>query len=190
MLARLSAVLVALTVSACTLKADPYSFSPENVQTLKDAGSDKVRLGAFGRAPGLSESAEIYLRGSSMVSPYGDFTLYLQEAIRQELQEAGRLSTNAATEVSGTLIRHMFDGSGLSVGEGEMHARITVKQAGSLLYDKVHVARIAWPSSFAAAVAIPRAMNEYPNLVHKLVRSLLDDPAFLQAINQTGKPSA
>jgi len=42
--------------------------------------------------------------------------------------------------------------------------------------------RSEWDSSFAAAIAVPRATQQYPLIVQKLLRELYSDPAFISAI--------
>ncbi|HLO78002.1 MAG TPA: hypothetical protein VK196_16225 [Magnetospirillum sp.] len=181
MVARLIVVLCTLMISACSIKANEYSFSPENVQALREAGSSKVRLGAV-TSQMKDESAGIHLRAASMVSPYGSYAAYLKEALRQELEEAGRLTIDSDAEISGTLTKNEFDASGISVGEGALAAVFTVRRGGKPVYERIHEAKITWESAFSGAVAIPRAVGEYRKLMQKLVQQLLHDPAFLEAI--------
>ena len=63
-----------------------------------------------------------------------------------------------------------------------MEARFLVKSAGLVRFDKVKRIEHQWESSFAGAVAIPLAANNYPVMVQKLVGSLVNDPDFVQAI--------
>lgn len=182
MVARMVAVLCTIMLSACAIKANEYSFSPESVQILRDAGDSKTRLGAFSSEM-KDEAAGIHLRGSSMISPYGSYAAYLKEALRQELQEAERLDINSDVEISGVLTKNEFDASGLSVGEGALAATFTVSRGGKIIYARGHEARTTWESSFAGAVAIPRAVGEYRKLMQKLIHDVLVDPAFLESIH-------
>lgn len=63
-----------------------------------------------------------------------------------------------------------------------MEARFVVSKAGTVRYDQVKTIRYEWESSFAGAVAIPRAQQEYPNLVQRLLAILYTDQAFLDAL--------
>jgi hypothetical protein len=55
--------------------------------------------------------------------------------------------------------------------------------AGSTVrYKKVHKAHHEWPSSFAGAIAIPAAQQNYHVVVQKLLASLFADPEFSAAL--------
>ncbi len=171
-----------MALSGCSsLIAPKYSFSPENVQALKDGGTGKVRLGEFRAATPETESADIGMRGSHLNSPYGSYSAYLREAILQEFTEAGRYSADANTEIGGILEKNLFNANGISQGDGELAARITVQRDGVKTFDKQLSAKTTWPSSFAAMTAIPKAVTEYPKLVREFVRALSQDPDFINA---------
>lgn len=173
---------VCLILAGCgSLTAPKYTFSPESVQTLKDAGTSKLRIGEFQANTPEVETADIGMRGANFTSPYGSFANYLREAIRQEFAEAGRLSPAATIELGGVLVKNLFNTNGTSIGEGELTARITVLRDGLVVFDKSITATTTWESSFAGAVAIPKATIEYPRLVRKFVRTLLQDPDFIDS---------
>lgn len=173
---------VPLFLSGCsTLLVDKYSFAPENIQTLKDAGSAKMRLGDFKAASPGVETEGIGMRGARIAAPSGSFANYLREALEQEFAMAGRLAPDARTEVSGVVVKHVFNANGISQGVGELAARITVRRDGASTFDKEVVAKTTWESSFAGAVAIPKAMTEYPKLVREFIRVLYSDPDFINA---------
>ena len=67
-------------------------------------------------------------------------------------------------------------------GVGTISARFVVKRDGAVRYDQVKTVRSEWDSSFAAAIAVPRATQQYPLVVQKLLGSLYSDPAFISAI--------
>jgi hypothetical protein len=175
--------VAALLLSGCAnLVAPKYSFSPESVQTIKDAGSSKVRVGKFSAERPDTETAGIGMRGNGFSSPYGSFTEYLQQAIQQEFTEAGRYAADASTSVDGVLVKHVFNANGMSVGEGEIVAAIKVVRNGTTTYDKQLTAKTTWESSFAAMSALPKAQTEYPKLVREFVRVLSQDADFMKAI--------
>lgn len=169
-------------LSGCTLVAPKYSFSPENVQMIKGNPGEKVKMGLFTLKQGDADVNKLSFRGSTLVSPYNTYQDYLRSAIEQELTEANRVSPTAGTEISGFLILNRMDANGLSVGEGELTAEIVVSRDGKSRYDKTHTASITWESAFAGAVALPAAVNQYPVLVQKFVRTLFADPDFITAI--------
>ncbi|SFB13704.1 hypothetical protein SAMN04515620_12022 [Collimonas sp. OK607] len=181
--ALLLSLSAAVLTTGCSLMAPQYSASIDNVQKLKDAGNYTAKVGEFASGQGRGNVNPISLRGSSMSSPYqSSYSKYVAEAIKQELSLADKFAPNADVEVSGTLLKNDLDASGFNTGTGEIEARFIVKKSGQILYDQVKSAHQEWPSSFAGAIAIPRAVQEYSNLVQKLLASLYADNAFLNAL--------
>lgn len=178
------AVIVATVASGCSLAAPKYNAKFENVQTLRGAGLGSAKVGDFVADPAAKRDVNrLTIRGGSYVSPYnGSFVAYLQEAIRQELYDARLLDPNAAIEISGVLMRNELDGSGINVGIAEIEARFVVRRDGQVRYDKVKSARHEWESAFAGATAIPRAQQQYPTVVEKLLTTLYSDPDFVSAL--------
>jgi len=179
----LPAVFAAALTSACSTVAPQYSASIENVQLLKDAGIAASKVGKFESSPNPANANPISLRGSSMQSPYGNsYGLYLAEAIKQELMLAGKLNPDAGIEIGGTLLKNDIDTSGFSVASGDIEARFIVRKGDIVRYDKVKTVHREWESSFAGAVAIPRAQQEYPRVVQQLLSVLYADIDFLGAL--------
>jgi hypothetical protein len=180
------AVLVLVSgflASGCTSIAPLYGPSMENVQALKDAGDVKAKVGAFSAKENLETARSISMRASKVVSPYGEsYAAYLEEAVKQEMSLAGKLSPNASSEVSGVLLKNSIDIGGFSVGYGDIQVRFVVKKNGSVQYDQVKSAHREWESAFAGAVAIPRGKIEYSNLVQMLLKTLYADQNFVQAL--------
>lgn len=165
------------------MMAPSYSPSIENVQLLKDSGIAAARVGTFDSKPEGSNDTGISLRGSTLQSPYGSsYSLYLAEAIKQELILAGKLKPDAGMEISGTLLKNDMDLSGISIASGDITARFVVKKEQAILYDKIKSMHSEWESSFAGAVAIPRGQQEYPRLVQRLLAALYADQDFLKAL--------
>lgn len=179
-----SALLMLIVLaSGCSLVAPPYSASLTNVQLLKDAGAFSAKVGGFSASKDPANANPISIRGSSLDSPYGNsYALYLAEAIKQELSLAGKLSPGAEVEISGVLLKNDIDASGFSKGTGMMEARFVVKKSGQVRYDQVKLVNSEWESSFAGAIAIPKAQQEYPTMVQKLLASLYADAAFIKAL--------
>ncbi len=71
---------------------------------------------------------------------------------------------------------------GIGTGVGTISARFVVKRDDAVRYDQVKTVRSEWDSSFAAAIAVPRATQQYPLIVQKLLGELYADPAFISAI--------
>jgi hypothetical protein len=155
-----------------------------NVGTLKDQRPAKVKVGAFtADGPEKNMVNSLTIRGGGFTSPYNEsYVDYLREALRQELSMAGLLADNADVELSGVLLKNEFDASGFTLGYGVMEARITVKKAGAVRYDKKKSVRHEWESSFAGMVAIPKAKLNYEVVVQKLLASFYSDPEFQSAL--------
>lgn len=168
---------------ACTMVAPNYSASIPNIQKLKDAQDFKAAAGPFTAVGADAHDARISIRANSMVSPYGkSYAAYVREALRQELEFAGKLAPDATLEISGTLTKNDLDASGFSKGYGGIEARFIVKRAGVVRYDAIKSASNEWVSSFVGAVAIPNAQAAYPELVQKLLSTLYADPQFIAAL--------
>src|SRR6266436_9470043 len=120
-----AAVFMALSLGACALAAPKYNASMENVGNLRDAGLGKVKVGKFTADPASKNNVNrLTIRGGSYESPYDkSFVAYLEEAVRQELDDARLLDAGTNTEVSGVLLRNDLDGSGISTGKADIEAR-------------------------------------------------------------------
>jgi hypothetical protein len=178
----LFAGLCVLFASGCSTPAPPYAVSIANVEALKQAGDFHASVGAFSAIPGEGNANPISLRGSPLVSPYDNsYAAYVAEAIRQELTMAHKLAPSAQIELSGMLIKNDIDAA-IGTGRANIEVRMIVKNHGKVSYDQVKRVDHQWDSSFAGMIAIPRAAQEYPVMVQKLLASLYADPAFLDAL--------
>ncbi|MCG5262248.1 hypothetical protein [Cupriavidus gilardii] len=173
--------VLGLVLSGCSIVAPAYVPSIDNVQTLKHSGASPTRVGTFNET-GSAVPHPISLRGNKLRSPYGNtWSAYLSEAVTRELTMAGKLSPDADVEITGTLLRNEIDPA-IGTGTGDMSARFIVRKGGAVRYDKVKSIHREWESSFAGAVAIPKAVTEYGYTVQALLGALYADPAFLEAL--------
>jgi len=170
-------------LTGCATKSPPYSPSIANVSTLKANGTAPVAVGAFSVKSDLPGAASLGMRGSTMSSSIGtDYAAYLGEAIRLELELAGRLDPKSRLDISGTLVRNDLDASGMSVGTAAVEGRFIVRRDGEVRFDKVKRGTAEWESSFAGAVALPRAAQNYPVVVQNLLTALYADADFQAAL--------
>lgn len=166
--------------TGCSLVAPKYTASFTNIQELKNAGDIQPKVGTF---TGEIAKKSINLRGSSLSSPYnGSYANYLSEALVQELTLAGKLKPNSNIEISGQLLQNNLLTGLTGLGQGVIQAQFVVKKDGVVKYNQVKTANTNWPTSFVGAVAIPRAQQEYPNLVQALLLQLYTDKSFLNAL--------
>lgn len=176
------AVITAFVLSGCAIQAGRYQPSLDNVEVIKKA-VPPVALGAFTVQPGATGAQSIGLRGTSMNSAVGaDYAAYLADALRQELTLAGKLDAGSKIEISGLLVKNDIAAGGISTNSGEVEARFIVKNGGQQRFDKVKRVEASWESSFIGAVAIPKAQQQYPLMVQKLVAALLADADFQAAL--------
>jgi hypothetical protein len=177
-------LLAPLTVlAACSVVATPYSPSVENIQMLKNSAPIQARVGDFKSQESGQNQYPVRVRANMMRSPVGDsFAAYLSNAVTQELTIAGSLSPSATVELDGVLVENNVD-VGIGTGVGTISARFVVHRDNAVRYDQVKTVRSEWDSSFVAAIAVPRATQQYPLVVQKLLAELYADPAFISAIH-------
>jgi hypothetical protein len=173
-----AALVVAM--SGCALQTPAYQVSIENIDTLKKTTTQPAKVGTFAAKAGTPAVQGISMRGSTLSSSVGgDYGAYLREALRQELELAKRLNASADLEISGELLNTDVD---TGVGKGFIDARFVVTQKGQIRFDKVKHADLEWETSFAAAIALPRAQQNYPLIVQRLLTSLYADVDFQNAL--------
>lgn len=176
-----AALAIVVLATGCAMQAPRYQPSLDNVELLKKSVGAPVALGAFTVQPGVSGS--IGLRANSMTSSVGgDYAAYLGDALTQELKLAGKLDAASKLEISGVLLKNDIAAGGLATNSGEVEARFMVKNAGAQRYDKVKRAELSWESSFLGSVAIPKAQQQYPLIVQKLLSLLWGDADFQAAL--------
>lgn len=179
---RLLLAAPAVLLGACSMVAPPYSPSVDNIESLKSMPAAHARLGEFSSTPGPANYYPVPLRADSMRSPVGkSFGDYLADAMTRELTMAGKLSPQSDVEIKATLITNDID-AGLAQGSAKLAARFVVTRSGDIRYDNVVSAQTQWDSAFAAMIAVPKAREEYPIAVQKLLGALYADPAFRKAI--------
>lgn len=177
----LAAVASALA-SGCAIQAPPYQPSLDNVEILKKSASPAA-LGNFTVQAGGAGVVSISLRGSGMNSPVGtDYAAYLANALSQELQLAGKLDAKSKVVITGLLIKNDISAGGFSTNSGEMEAQFTVIVDGQERYRGTHRAELSWDSSFIGGIAIPKAQQQYPMLVQRLLTQLMADTRFQAAL--------
>jgi hypothetical protein len=178
-------LVIAAITSGCSINAARYSANYVGITDLKSSNLVPVKVADVASDSGAKRKIEsLTIRGSSFHSPYGSFESYLNSALREDLSQAGLIVDQSDTIVSASLIRNEIDASGFSTGHAEIEARFEVRRAGTVVYDHTKVARHEWPSSFVGGVAIPRAAQNYPLAVSKLLGALYADPQFIAALKK------
>lgn len=180
---KLLLIVSAVLLHGCAVTAVRYSPAIDNVEAIKKTVAKPAAIGTFVVNAGLQSGSTISLRGNSMSSPVGqDYAAYLADALRQELTLAGKLDSKSGVEISGALVKNDIAAGGFATNSGEIEARFVVKVNGVERYQSVKRAEASWESSFVGAVAIPKAQQQYPLLVQKLISQLLADAQFVAAL--------
>jgi hypothetical protein len=176
-------VMAAALMSGCAIKAPLYQPAIGNVEVLKKADPAPLNVGAFTVQSAMEGASTIGLRGNPMQPPAGgDYAAYLADALRQELRLAGKLDPKSGTEVSGQLLKNDIAAGGMATNSGEIEARFIVRRNNQERYNAVQRVTDSWESSFVGAIAIPKAQQQYPVLVQKLLAQLFGDPQFQAAL--------
>jgi hypothetical protein len=177
-----SICLLLLNLAGCASTAIPYLATNENVIVLQALPKGKVALGQFtAQNPGLNQ---VSIRATSYESPFnGSYAEFLKEALRTELETAGRFAPSAPIVINGELQTNTLDAS---VGTGHAHisARIAIKRGGDTVYDKIVRGDNEWSSPFLGAIAIPRAAQQYDIAWEALIASLFADPDFAKIFEE------
>lgn len=176
-------VACVLAMQGCAVKSASYQPSIDNVELLKKGNGRAVALGSFTVQAGAPGGASVSLRGNPMLPAVGsDYAGYLADALKQELVLAGKLDPRSDLVIAGTLLKNDIAAGGLSTNSGEIEARLVVRSGGTVRYDAVKRADASWESSFAGAIAVPKAQQQYPQLVAQLLNKLMSDPQFIAAL--------
>jgi hypothetical protein len=178
--------LALVLLTACSSMAPKYTLVPDNVNRLRDANMAPAKLGEFGAAPKDGNNVNLLsIRGGSYASPYdGSYVNYLKEALRMELDEARALLPDATVELTGFLIKNELNAAGLATADAQIEARFVVKRDGQVRFDKVLKAKYEWESSFFGNIAIPKAQQNYPVVIQRLLTTLWTDPEFITAVKK------
>jgi hypothetical protein len=172
-------IVLTVLLSGCSIMAPNYSPSVKSVQAIKNSGSAPVTLSkASVTKPTLNK---VSLRGNQLKSPYGNYSSYVEQALKKELGDAGLLDEKSKVVIGTVLTKNDIDPS-MSKGVGNIAAIFSVTNDGKKVFEKEITAHEEWPSSFVGAIAIPNAANAYPTLVNHLITNLFNDKDFLKAI--------
>ncbi|MBI3729691.1 MAG: hypothetical protein HY254_15340 [Burkholderiales bacterium] len=180
-LASLAILLFSLILTACTAVAPGYQATVDNVKILQTIPDNAwAEPGHFSVA---DESLnQLRIRASAYNSPFNNsFAEYIKEALRTELQTAGRLGNQTHAVISGHVLKNSLDGS-VGIGTASVVVRFTVTKGGKPIYEKVAIGETKWDSSFIGALAIPDAQRNHAEAVKQMLGKLFADPDFQRAI--------
>ena len=101
-----------------------------------------------------------------------------------ELDEARLLHPEATVELSGFLLKNELNAAGVTTADAQIEARFVVRRGGQVRFEKVLTAKYEWDSSLFGNIAIPRAQQNYPVVIQKLLTALWTDPDFITAVKK------
>ena len=169
-------VFLAGLLGGCAMSAPAYSPAVANVESASRL-KGKVSVGKFDfREPGLDG---LSARGMTFTSPVsGSYGAYIAEAVRGELQAAGRHDPSSPKVLTGTVEKNSLSAAGINTNDAQIAVRFRLTEGGRATYDKVLESRHEWESSFLGGVAIPRAVQNWVVTLQKLFALLYADPEF------------
>jgi hypothetical protein len=175
--------LASVALSGCMQMPLSYQPSVENLETLKASHMAPANVGTFALAPGKPASLDqtISARGSTAVPPNNSFSLFLKDALKQELVSAGKYDPKSDLVISGELTQSSLEAPISATGHGVLGARFKVDRDNQVVYDKELTESAEWYSAFMGVDAIPTALREYAALYKKLLGRLFSDKEFQQA---------
>lgn len=177
---------VVLMVSGCSTVAPGYAGARQNIEAINSIGDFKLGVDRFVDSDSSDNKKQLSMRGNTATSPYGPtFASYVENAIRQDLSISGRYSDSSRTRIVGVLLKNDVDASGFSTGTGICEVEFSLLNNSNVLYKKRITQNHQWESSFVGAVAIPKATNEYPVMVERLLNKLFSDNDFIKAIKSS-----
>lgn len=183
---KISLAVIALLTSMLTgCMQMPLTYQPsiENLETLKASKMVPANVGTFALAAGKPASLDqtVSARGSTVVPPNNSFSLFLKDAVKQELVSAGKFDPASTIVINGQLTKSALEAP-IGTGKGTLAARFTVSRDSQVAYDKELEEYAEWPSVFLGAEAIPTALMQYASLYKKLLARLFNDADFQSAV--------
>lgn len=179
----LSFMLAALL---CGCGSVPLNYQPAmtNLEALRADDIAKAAVGDFSLAPGKPAEVDqsVTARSVSVVPPAGkSFSWALGDALKKELEAAGKFDEHAATVISGQLTRSEL-AVPIGTGRGELGAKFQITRRGTTVFEKEYIEKAEWPSVYLGAEAIPTAITQYMSLYKQLLHQLFIDKEFRLAM--------
>ncbi|EAR59547.1 hypothetical protein [Neptuniibacter caesariensis] len=181
----LAPLISVVLISGCaSFEAPSYSPDYQTIDAVKTQSLKAVSLGDFSPMDPQAKVNKISLRAAGFKAKQGTFTQYFRDALEADLTEIGIYDQASDVTISAELVENDLDISGFSKGKGLMQVRLMINQGEDVLLDKVYTAVTEFDSSFAAAVAVPKAQSEYPVLVKTMLAKIYTDKAFVKAVTK------
>ena len=171
------------------LAARTVPWAPELQARLRVAhAGDALELARLNRLVGEAFAAaagEVAREAGArveLVGSHGQTIAHEHGLTTLQIGEAAILAERLGCPVVADFRQNDIAAGGISTNSGEIEARFIVKNAGQQRFDKVKRVESSWESSFIGGIAIPKAQQQYPLIVQKLVSRLLADADFQAAL--------
>ena len=184
-LAVLVSVIVGMTTGCASFNVPSYAPDYPTLDQMKSENIEKISVGQFQPQDPNAAINKISLRGAALKPAEGNYAKYLEQAIRSDLAEMRLHDPESPIRIEATLTQNYIDVSGISTGYGALAVELSVLKSGQAVFTKKYMVQTSFESSLAAAVAVPKGQNEYPNLVKTLLKNIYSDPDFLRSIKKT-----
>ena len=171
-------------VGCASVKLPPPTAKAETVQALRFANLSSASVGDFRLADGKKSNMDTVLgglRGSTLTAASGSFSQHLKDEIVTALKAADLYDEQSPIRIEGRLTESMVDAA-IKTGSARLAARFIINRGSRRVYNRELSVESSWPSAFAGAVALPKAVNEYGALYKKLTDKLFSDKKFQTAL--------
>lgn len=179
----LISALVLLMTGCGALKAPAYSPDYQALDSLKNKKLVNVSVARVEPSDPEHKVNIIPLRAMSLVAEQGTFSAYLESALIEDLSQMGIYQADSGIQISAELVENNIDISSFSTGVGKIVINLEILKSGNGVFQKEYVGTTEFESSFAGAVAIPKAQTEYPFLVRAVLKQVYSDPEFIKELS-------
>ncbi|MBN0986642.1 hypothetical protein [Amphritea pacifica] len=178
-------VLLTLVTAGCgALKSPAYSPDYQVLDNLKNKQLLNVSVAPVEPTDPEAKVNKISLRAASLTTDQGTFSAYFEQSMIQDLTEMGIYQPSSNVQIKATLVENNIDISSFSKGHGKMIVDLEIHKSSVLTFSKQYIGETEFESSFAGAVAIPKAQSEYPYLVRELLKQIYSDPEFIKELSK------
>jgi hypothetical protein len=173
-----------VTAGCASFKAPVYSPDYQVLDSLKNKPLVSVSVAPVEPKDPEAKVNKISLRAASLSTEQGTFSAYFEQSMIQDLTEMGIYQPSSNVQIKATLIENDIDISSFSKGYGKMVVDLEIHKSSVLTFSKQYTGLTQFESSFAGAVAIPKAQSEYPYLVRELLKQIYSDPEFIKELSK------
>ena len=166
-----------LFISGCSSKGIEFTPNFNSINELKDSNlkTMTVQKNNFSSVEAQAKTILVGRGTNKMLSPYGgSFQEYLEISLKEELMQASLYGDSSNIKIITELLTNKLN-TGMSIGTADLSADFKILMSEKEVFNKTYNIHHEWESSFAAAVAIPSTLENYPIAMQKLIDKFLFD---------------